>query len=161
RLTGRLQAALHLSDTEVQEWLKVLPALLDKADQGSRPVEAALLFDLQTVCLDHERNIYALDVVEWFLSGGKRPIKRPLPSQRLVRITKHLRSAAQRLTKARLSDADRQHLARLLQTAQGQSEERLRNRFRPVLTDALLDAGLQPANPPERTAFHKMVEELL
>ncbi|MBV9124853.1 MAG: hypothetical protein JO112_15975, partial [Planctomycetes bacterium] len=161
RLTMRLQAALHLSDEEAHEWLKDLPALLEKADQGSRPVEASLLYDLQKVCLDHERDIYTLDLVEWLLSAGKRPIKRPLPSQRLVRITKHLRSAAQRLAMARLSDTDRQHLADLLQTALHRSEDRLRARFRPLLLDALQDAGLQPSTPPERTAFHKIIEEML
>jgi hypothetical protein len=161
RLTTRLQAALSLSDAEVAEWLKVLPALLEKADQGSHPVEAALLYDLQKACVDHERTIYALDLVEWAVSGGKRPVMRPLPSQRLVRIIKHLRSAAQRLTLARLTDADREHLAGLLQVAQARSEERLRERLRPVLTEALTDVRLQPANPPERVAFLKVVEELL
>jgi hypothetical protein len=161
RLTARLQVALQLTNGEVTEWLKDLPALLEKADQGSRPVEAALLYDLQKVCLENERDIYALDVVEWVLSGGKRPIKRPLPSQRMVRITKHLRSAAQRLTRARLNDADRQHLAKLLLTAEKASEERLRARLRPILTDAMHDVGLLPANVPERTAFLKMIEELL
>jgi hypothetical protein len=164
RLTTRLQAALLLSDTGAAEWLKDLPALLDKADQGdqgSRPVEARLLYDLQQVCLDHERDIYALDLVEYVLSAGKRPIKRPLPSQRLVRVIKHLRSAAQRLTMARVSDADRQHLGRLLQSSLNKCEERLRDRLRPVLTDALQDVGLTPRNPPERTAFLKVIEELL
>jgi len=161
RLTRRLQAALELSDKEAEEWLKDLPALLDKADQGSWPVEAALLYDLQKIGEDHERDIYALDVVTWLTSGGRRPIKRPLPSQRLVRITKHLRSAAQRLTQARLSDDERQHLAHLLQTALSRCEERLRNRFRPVLSDALMGIGLQPSNPPERTAFARMIEEML
>lgn len=161
RLTRRLQAALELTDSEAQEWLKDLPALLDKADQGSWPVEAALLFELQKVGVDNERGIYALDVVTWAASGGRRPIKRPLPSQRLVRITRHLRSVAQRLTQARLADDERQHLARLLQTALQRCEGRLRSRFRPVLTDALVSVGLQPSNPPERTAFARMIEELL
>jgi hypothetical protein len=161
RLTRRLQAALDLSDDESEEWLKDLPALLDKADQGSWPVEAALLYDLQKVGDDHERDIFALDVVTWVTSGGRRPIKRPLPSQRLVRITKHLRSAAQRLTQARLADEERQHLDHLLQTALNHCEERLRSRFRPVLTDALLSIGLQPSNPPERAAFARMIEEML
>ena len=76
RLTRRLQAALELSDSEADEWLKDLPALLDKADQGSWPVEAALLFDLQKVGVDNERDIYALDLVTWVTSGGRRPIKR-------------------------------------------------------------------------------------
>ncbi len=161
RLTRRLQAALDLSDSEAEEWLKDLPALLDKADQGSWPVEAALLYDLQKVGDDNERDIFALDVVTWVTSGGRRPIKRPLPSQRLVRITKHLRSAAQRLTQARLADDERQHLAYLLQTALHHCEERLRSRFRPVLTDALISIGLQPSNAPERTAFARMIEEML
>src|SRR5262249_40000942 len=73
QLVRRLQAALQLNDDEAAAWLKVLPPLLDKADQGARPVEAALLFELQKVCLDHERDSYALDVVEWLLSGGNRP----------------------------------------------------------------------------------------
>ena len=161
RLTRRLQAALEMSDSEAAEWLKDLPALLDKADQGEWPVEAALLYDLQKVGVDHERDIYALDLVTWLTSGGKRPIKRPLPSQRLVRITKHLRTAAQRLTQARLSDDERQHLAHLLQSAMHHCEERLRGRFRPVLSDALLSVGLHPNNAPERTAFARMIEEML
>jgi hypothetical protein len=161
RLTDRLGAALQLSEAEKEDWLRLLPALLDKADQGSNPSEAALLFDLQKVGVDHERDIYALDVIEWLRSGGRRPIKRPLPSQRLVRITKHLRSAAQRLTMARLSDEERQHLDRLLQTALQRSEDRLRECFRPVLQDALGSVGLHPTNPPERAAFGKMVEEML
>ena len=161
RLTRRLQAALELSDREADEWMQDLPSLLDKADQGSWPVEAALLFDLQKIGVDNERDIFALDVVTWLASGGHRPIKRPLPSQRLVRITKHLRSAAQRLTQARLADDERQHLARLLQSALHHCEERLRSRFRPVLSDALLTVGLQPSNAPERTAFARMIEEML
>ena len=161
RLSLRLQAALQFSDAETAEWQKDLPTLLDKADQGSRPVEAALLFDLQKLCVDYERNLYTLDVVEWLLSAGKRPIKRPLPGQRLVRVTRHLRRAAQRLAMARLSEADRQHLGTLLHSALRQSEDRLRARFRPLLIDALQNVGLQPSNLPERIAFHKIVEELL
>jgi hypothetical protein len=161
RLTTRLQAALQLSDDEVAEWMKDLPALLDKADQGTHPVEAALLYDLQKVCQDHERDIYALDVMEWLLSGGHRPIKRLLPGQRLIRVTRHLRGAAQRLSLARLSDKDRQHLAALLERAEEHCEQGLRSRLRPVLSTALEDVGLMPTNALERTAFGKMIEELL
>ncbi len=161
RLTIRLQPALRLSDEETRDWLQCLAPLLEKTDQGDWTVEARLLYDLQKVCVDHERDIYALDLVEWALSAGNRPIKRPLPTQRLVRIPKHLRSAIRRLSMARIADASRQRLAQLLQNALHQSENRLQMRFRPVLTDALLDVGLQAQNPPEQTAFHKMVEELL
>src|SRR5262245_34137707 len=51
-LVARLQTALGLADPDVVEsWRRVLPTLLDKADQGTRPVEAALLYDLQRACL--------------------------------------------------------------------------------------------------------------
>jgi hypothetical protein len=161
RLALRLETALELSKSEAAEWAKDLNSLLDKADQGTRPVEADLLFDLQKVCLDSEQGIYALSLVDWAISLGRRPVKRPLPSQRQVRIIKHLRSAGNRLTMARLSDADRQHLAGLIRSALRQSEERLRVRFRPILEVALQDVGLEPANPPERTAFYKVIEEVM
>jgi hypothetical protein len=161
RLAGRLQNALQLSDADVAEWMKDLPALLDKADQGAYPVEAALLFDLQKICLDFERDIYALDLVEWALSAGRKPIKRPLPSQRAVLVIKHLRAAAQRLTMARVSDADRQHFGGLLEDALEGCEERLRAKFGPALASALHDVGLKPEDPPERTAFNKIIEEIL
>jgi hypothetical protein len=160
-LMARLQAALQLSDEEAAEWLWDLVGLLDKADQGAWPVEAAFLYDLQKVCLDNEREIYALDVMEWALSAGRRPIKRPLPGQRLVRIARHLRSACQRLTMARLSDADRQHLTRLLQKAVHHSEQGLLVLFRPVVATALEDVGLVPRNALEIAALHKIIEELL
>jgi hypothetical protein len=161
RLTGRVQKALQLGDTETEQLHSDLVKLLDKADQGRQPVEASILYDLQKVCLDHEHEIYTLDLIEWFQSGGKRPVKRPLPGLKLVRIYGHLRNAVQRLTMARLSDVDRQHLHDFLQRALVQSEERLRERFRPVLTAVFDDVGLHPRNPPEAVAFRKMVEELL
>ncbi|MCZ2343252.1 MAG: hypothetical protein LC104_15885 [Bacteroidales bacterium] len=161
RLIDRLHPVLALTDAEVAEWRKVLPALLDKADQGTRPVEAAILFDLQRVCLDYEQKIYTLDVAEWMLSGGHRPIRRELDSQRFIRVPGHLRAAVRRLTAARLTDADRQALGELLKNAVDHSEEQLRARFRPTLTDALTDAGLRAASVPEQAALAKTVEELL
>ena len=160
-LVARLGRALEPTETEAESWRRVLPTLLDKADQGTRPVEAAILYDLQRACRDHEDVIYALDAAEWLMSAGKRPVRRPLDSERFVRVPAQLRKATHRLTAARLSDADRQALAALLRGALDRAEARLRQRFRPVLTDALHDAGLQPAALPERAALEKAVEELL
>ena len=160
-LVARLQAALELTDVEADEWRRVLPTLLDKADQGTRPVEAALLYDLQRACMDFEEKIYALDVVEWARTGGKKSVKRELEGQKYVRIPTHLRAAATRLAAARLSDASRQALAGLLREALNRAEERLRRRFRKTLTDSLLDAGLRPTSLPEEAALAKTVEELL
>lgn len=160
-IAGRLKNALELDDVRTKEWHQELLTLLDKADQGSRPAEAAMLYDLQQVCLDNEQDIYAPDLVEWSLSFGRRPMKRPLPSQRLVRLTRHLRSATQRLTMARLSEKDRKNLAELLQNALEFCETRLRQRFRPVFVTSFEDVGLKPRNPPEKVAFNKVIEELL
>lgn len=160
-LTTRLQAALKLTDAEAAEWLGMLLVLLDKASEGEWSIEARLLYDLQKACTDHERDVFSLDLVEWALSFGKRPIKRPLPSQRIVRVLRHVRSAAGWLTSTRLSETNRQHLGRLIHEALRQGEERLRTRFRPILTDAFHDVGVRAANAPEQTAFQKMVEELL
>jgi hypothetical protein len=161
RLVDRLRAALHLQDQDVAGWLQDLPALLDRADQGRRPVEAALLYDLQKACTEHEREAYALDIIEWLLSAGRRPVQRPLPGLRLVRIARHVRDAARRLTTARLADAERRHLAGMLQETLRGCEERVRKRVGPALADAFLDAGLQPTSTTERVAFAKMIEELL
>ncbi|HYV37158.1 MAG TPA: hypothetical protein VE988_15740 [Gemmataceae bacterium] len=160
-LTERLQKALQLHETDATAWHAELVSLLEKADQGPWTVEARLLYDLQQVCIAAERDVYKLDLVEWVLSAFKRPIKRPMPSQRLVQITRYLNAAVQRVPLARLSDADRQNLTRLLQLALRQSEEILRARFRPIFADALHDVGLVASNPPEETALRKMIEELL
>jgi hypothetical protein len=111
--------------------------------------------------MDHEREIYSFEIFDWLLSLGKRPPRRPLPSQRMVRIIRHVQSALQRLTISRLSDADRKHLGDLLNLAVFHAEERLRQRVRPVLIAVMEDVGLTPTNAPERTAFDKMVEEFL
>jgi hypothetical protein len=161
RLVARLEPTLHLDPAAIDGWKAVLPQLLDKADQGARPVEAAILYDLQRACLDAEQPTYALDLVEWLASGGHRPIRRRLDSQPYVRVPAHLRRATERLAAARLSDADRQSLAGLLRAAQQAAEDRLRARFRPTLTDALQDAGLTAESLPEQAARAKTVEELL
>ncbi len=160
-LTQRLKAALQMDEATTEAWIKVLPSLLEKADQGRWPFEARLLYDLQKVCVEYEKELFALDIVEWIISAGHRPLKRPLHSLRIVRMTKHLRSAAQRLTLARISDDDRQELVRLLQVAEETSEQHLRERFRPLLADALYDVGLLPNNVPENVAKQKLIEELL
>lgn len=160
-LVKRILKAVQGNSTEASEWDQALPHLLDKADQGNHPLEAALLYDLQNICLDHERDVYAFKPIEWLLSLGQRPLQRPLPMQKLVRILGHLRSAASKLTAARLADADRLLLHRLLQQALKQCEEHLRSRVRPIITAALEDVGLQPHNALERAALDKMVEEML
>src|SRR5262249_15110379 len=140
---------------------RAIVPLLDQAAHGIWPVAARLLFDLQKVCVDHERGIYAVDLVEWALSWGKRPIKRPLPNQREVLIVKHLRKALHRLARVRVTDPERHRLPSLLRAAIRRSEIRLRDRFRPLITGAFDKVGMIPRNYPEQVGRAKLTEELL
>ncbi len=161
RLIRRLQTALELDDADGQPWQESLFALVDQTPRGIWTAEARLLYDLQKVCVDHEREIYTVDLVEWALSWGRRPIKRQLPDQRDVLMLKHLRSAARRLAVVRLSDAQRRQLALLVHEAQERVEARLREQLRPQIAAALDGVGLTARNLPERVARKKLVEELL
>ena len=60
-----------------------------------------------------------------------------------------------------MSDEDRRRLAILLRSATHHCEERLRERLRPRLTDALEAVGFKPVNYPEEVARRKMVKEML
>jgi len=184
-LVDRLRPALGLSDDEAKVWRQVLPSLLAPAARGVWPAEARMLYDLQKVCVDYERDLYAADLVEWLRSfvpllgirawvrhlfagdlaewvrSIRRPIKRPLPEQRKVLLLKHLRSAARRLRTVHLPEAERQQLGPLFQAAVTRKEKELRERFRPRILGVLDEAGLVPTNPPERVSRDKLVEELL
>lgn len=160
-LIRRLRTALELGETSPQTWQESLFALVSQTPRGIWTVEARLLYDLQKACVDHEREIYTVDLVEWALSWGRRPIKRHLPSQRDVLMLKHLRSAARRLAVVRISDDQRRQLALLVHEAIEQIESRLRQRLRPRIATALDEVGLTSHNLPERVARKKLVEELL
>ena len=120
-----------------------------------------MLYDLQSVCVDHERGIYKLDIPGWLLSLGRQSIKRFLPGQRDVMVSKHLRSAARRLPSARLAQRTRSRLAALLQSAVHRAEATLRARFRPAIDRALDKVKLLPQNPPEQVARNKLIDEIL
>ncbi len=84
-----------------------------------------LLYDLQKVCLDHERLTYKVDLVKWLISRGKRPIRHPLRSVREVAMAKHLASAASRLSLVRLSGTERDRLTELIEHAAHLSESQM------------------------------------
>ena len=161
RLAGRLKAALQFDDVALREWRKALAAPLERSSRGFWTAEARLLYDLQKVCVDHERPFYAVDLVEWACSFGRRPVKRLLPHHEEVLIVQHLRGAAKHLAAARLPDADRGRFSRLLADAVHRAEGRLRDRFRPEIGRALQDTGFSARDLPEGVALQKIDEELL
>jgi hypothetical protein len=161
RLVFRLHKALHLTLAESEAWRAALGPLLTQAAHGMWPAEARLLYDLQKICVDHERPIYAPDLVEWAYAHFRRPLLRPLPDQPLVLAVKHLRAAVRRLPSARVTEPQRHKLSVVLHDALRQAECRLRACFRPAVRDALDHVGLEPQNFPERLGRSKLIEELL
>jgi hypothetical protein len=161
RLIGRLGAALQLSQDGPQPWHDSIRGLVLLSADGYWTAEARLLYDLQKVCVDYERDISKIDLVRWLFSFGRRPIKRHLPNQCDVLASQHLHVAERRLASVRLPESQRKHLATLIRSAMQQVESRLREKFRPKIGDALNEVGLAPRNLPEQVAQKKIVEELL
>jgi hypothetical protein len=161
RLVRRLQDALNFDQAAARSWYESLVGLLLQAGQGFWNADKRLLYDLQKVCVDHEKETYTVDLLGCVASFGKRPIKRELPNQREVLMSKHLRSATRRLVASRLTGQERRRLSRLLHEAAHSSEHQMRTRLRPLVESTLEEVGLTPENIPERIAFGKMVEELL
>ena len=161
RLAGRLRDALDADPAERAEWSQTLFPLVAPAARGFWTAEARLLYDLQKVCFDHEKPYYAVDLIEWATSLGRRPVRRVLPDHREVLMVLHLRGAARHLAAARLPDEARGKLARLLKRAVHRAEIRLRDRFRPKIAGVLAATGFGPRDLPERVAVDKLTEELL
>ena len=161
RLAGRLKGALGFDEANHREWRKALLAPLDRSARGFWTPEARLLYDLQKVCVDHERPLYSVDLIGWATSLGRRPIKRPLPHHQEAMMMQHLRGAARNLAAARLPEPDRARFSRLLSHAIHQAEGRLRDRFRPEIGKALEQTGFEARDLPERVALQKINEELL
>ena len=157
----RLAAAIRLPEGEIEDWRQCLAALTTAAIDGRWSNEARLLYDLQKVCLDSERGIYALDLSRWILSFGKAPLKRPLPGQRDVLVSMRLHRAASRLSAVRLPIGLRDRLDAILRVAARRAELHLRSRLRPILIGSLEDERLVPQNLPEAVARNKLVDELL
>ncbi len=161
KLSERLQAALDLEPAQAHAWYEALLPLLPRVSQWFWSRESRLLYDLQKVCLNHERGIYRIDLAGWLLSFGRKPIKRLLVGQREVLSTKNLHAALRRLSAVQLGTAQRARLSELLRAALHHAEVRLHERFRQPVLNALLEVGLQPDSVPEQVALAKIVEELL
>jgi hypothetical protein len=169
KLSERLSAVLRApgeqgSDKPGLQWTSLLWMLAERAGprRGIRyPIEVRLLYDLQNACAAGEEEVRAVDLATWALSFGRRPIVRPLPVTREVRIFRHIRSAALKLRHVRIAPTERKLLGRVLHWARDQAEQNVRSTLRPPIEAALAAVDLKPQNLPEHTAQHKLVEELL
>jgi hypothetical protein len=161
QLAVRLRKALFVQKGEAKLWVEALTPLLKLAASEFWSPERRLLYDLQRVCIDHEREVFRLEPVGWLLSLGRRPLKHPLPHLREVVMSKHLQSAAKWLRRVRLPRDARARLEGLLRPAVGRAEEALRRRFRPWVDSTLESEWPRPGNLPERVAYRKLVEEMI
>lgn len=160
-LAIRLHEALKFDEADLDRWRKALWELLQNSTRGFWNSDKRLLYDLQKVCLDHERIIYQVDLVKWIVSRGKRPLRRPLRNLREVMMAKHLASSASRLVYVRLSGAEREELSHLIHVAARLAESQMRERMRPAVQETIEEVGLKAHSVPEKVAFDKMVEESL
>ncbi len=120
-----------------------------------------MLYDLQKVCVDHERGVYGLDLPRWIMTLGKSPLKAPVARAARcadVQAPGRRRQAAARCAAGRRVRA---RLDSLLQSAIHRTEQHLRARFKPKIEAALDQVQLYPKNVPERVASLKLVDELL
>jgi len=161
QLAVRLRKALFVQKGEAGLWVEALTPLLKLAASEFWSPERRLLYDLQSVCIDHEREVFRLEPIGWLMSLGRRPLKHPLPHLREVVMSKHLRSAAKWLRRVRLAREARARLEGLLHPAVERAEEALRRRFRPWVDSTLETEWPRPCNLPERVAYRKLVEEMI
>ena len=161
QLSGRLQGALFFPKGEIGRWTEAISPLLRRASRGFWSPETRLLYDLQKVCIDHEKEIYRIELLRWIFSVGKHPLKRPLPHLREVMMSRHLGRASKRLRHVKLSREHRDNLEALLRPAARRAEKALRERFRSTIDSTLKAHWVAPENLPERVAYQKLIEELL
>lgn len=161
RIIERLRDALEFDDVDEAHWHAALTRVLPHASGGFWNSDRKLLYDLQKVCAAHERLTYKVDLVKWIASRGRRALKRPLPNQREVMMSKYLRTAKSRLPFIHLSGFHRERLSTLIRHAADSAEHQMRNRLRPIIRQSLRDVGFEPRNGPEHVAFEKVSEQSL
>ncbi len=143
------------------EWSAAIAPLLASARDGMQRVEARLLYDLQRACVDHEREAFQVHLGRWISKLGREPLERPLPTQRMVYILRHLIRAKARLPACNLAGS----AIRSLQTTLKAAVSAVRKPTRASLSDSigrcLDDAGLRARNIPEDVGRDKLIAELV
>jgi hypothetical protein len=161
RFVARLGKALRLDDQAAARSYTLLASVLARAEDRWRNVEGRLLYDLQKVCTESEREVFALDGLGWLFTLGRRPLRRAVPAQRRALVAKQLRAARSRLGRCHISPSQRRDLEVLLRQAVQRCENDLREQLRPAVGQALEQSGLQPGHTVERVAREKVIEEFL
>jgi hypothetical protein len=144
-----------------REWRQALVPLLEPASAGIWPHAARCLYELQTIPADIAREVFAIDLPEAIRTFGRRPVTRPLPRAKAVRLLMHLKKAHSQLLRAGLGPANHLRLDGLFHHQLKKTERAIRDEFTPIIADALSRAGLVPGNMVEDVARDKLIAELL
>lgn len=161
QLVERLHKVFHFDRDDTQRLGSALRALLERCPHNIWTVEARLLYDLQAVCHDFERELYSIEPIRKLLSLGRRALRQKVEAPRLVLAHRHLQRAGKRVFAARVSRHHRCTLNALIDHALKQVEHMIRAELGPKITEAFDRAGCVPQNLPERVAREKLVQELL
>ena len=157
----RLGWALDLDAAQVDDAATFIRQLVERSQGSSWTAESRLLYDLQKICVDSERESFRTQLLGWAFTAGRRPLAVPLPCQRLVLIHRHAVAAADRLAALQLPEPIRLAGERLLATAVETTAAAAREPLRLKLEAALTEAGLAPHDLVEEAARAKLVDELL
>jgi hypothetical protein len=160
RFVARLSVAIGTRSMSAAATERVVAGLLDQAAGSAWSQAARLLYDLQKACLDSERASFRTQLLSWAFTLGRVPLVRPLPSQGVALVHRHVATAFRRLPALGLSD-DLPALTKILESGLGTTEQTLRERLGPPIRDAFHQAGFAPACVVEEAAFDKLVDDLL
>lgn len=161
KLVARLGEVCDWGEMPRTAWSAALSKLLPAAAHGEWSRAARCLYELQKIALDLRGQVYAVDVIEWARSLGRRSIKRPLPLTRNVIRMRNLRAAVKQLAKVELSQTNRSAIDQLLHLEIHRVDGLLREELSPLVVKTVEAAGFVPTNMVERVARDKLAAELL
>lgn len=160
-LARRLAWALDLDAATGDATATFIRGLVEHTGGSTWSPEARLLYDLQKICVDSERESFRTQLLPWLFTAGRRPLAIPLPCQRLVLIHRHATAALKRLPVVDVPDDVRAAGDRVLEEAVATTDAAARESLRPRLERCLAESGLAPQTLVEQAAREKLVDELL
>lgn len=156
-----LEGVMGDEGPRAEEWQRALYALTPQIRLGLASSAGRLLYVLQKLVREQRRELYQIDLVDWALSLGKRPMKRDLRNVREVLSCRYIRRMLATLGNIRLPREQHKALLRCLETSLAIAERRLREKFQPLFSEVFAEVGLQPSNRPESIAEQNLTAELV
>lgn len=156
----RIATAVDSGAESVADWEAFIAGLVVASAGSAWTAEARLLFDMQKLCVDAERTSFRTRLLAWLVTGGRQPLTKPLPCQRLLVIHRHAVKAAGRLARLGAAAAGAR-AADLLAAAVASTGRAARTALEPRVEAAIHAAGLVPGCLVEEAARDTLVDELL